>query len=93
MNDSGETLADMYRHHNSVTVRFRKAGGYEIATFENGATAYDFMNAAVRADLIICVSTVTGPGADNYAARGNEVFAARQQELREELRAERIATI
>lgn len=88
-----ETLADMIDTDNSVVVRFRIAGGYETATFSNGATGYDFMHAAVRADLIICVSTVTGPGADDYAARGSEVFAARTQEAREQLRAERIATI
>ena len=61
---------------NSVTVRFllseRERPGmywkdrYSSATFEDASVAYSFVHAAVRAGTIVCLSTVTGPGADEY---------------------------
>lgn len=53
----------------STTIRFLIAAGrYGTATFPTAAEAYDFMHAVIAAKLAICLSTVTGPGADAYSA-------------------------
>lgn len=66
----------------TTTIRFLiSAGRYGTATFPTGAEAYDFMHTAITAKLAICLSTVTGPGADAYSvcasASYKKIVAAR----------------